>query len=261
MSPDKPGAGNILVVGATSGIARQLLRRLAAGEAGGGATPGLILAGREIDELNRLSADLSARYGCPVATRRYDAADLDAAPAFFADAAGALPGGLAGVVIAHGWLPDPAASRSDPATIRRLIDINYTSAVLLLESAAAYFEPLRRGWICGISSVAGDRGRQSNYPYGASKAAFSAYLQGLRNRLHRAGVSVLTVKPGFVDTAMTWGLINPRSPLNVEPDRVAGDIVRAIRRRRNVIYTPWFWRIILGVLGSIPEWLFKRLRT
>jgi short-subunit dehydrogenase len=132
--------------------------------------------------------------------------------------------------------------------------------VLLLEAAAAHLAERKSGYICAISSVAGDRGRRSNYPYGATKAGLSAYLQGLRSRLHPIGIPVLTVKPGFVDTAMIWGIVPPDSPLNAKPQRVARDIFRAIRRRRNVLYTPWFWRIIMGIVTRIPEFIFKRMK-
>jgi short-subunit dehydrogenase len=106
--------------------------------------------------------------------------------------------------------------------------------------------------------VAGDRGRASNYVYGASKAALSAYLDGLRNRLHASGVQVLSIKPGFVDTAMTRGKLKP-SRLLATPERVARDIDRALRRRQDVLYTPWFWRPIMAVIRGLPERIFKRL--
>ena len=149
-------------------------------------------------------------------------------------------------------------STSDEA--RRAIDLNFTSAVALLAPLASYLEGRRSGYLAAISSVAGDRGRQSNYTYGAAKAGLTAYLQGLRNRLYRSGVHVLTIKPGFVDTPMTRGLVNPNSPLVASPKRVARDIDRAIRRRRNTIYTPWFWRPIMLVVRLVPEFIFKRLK-
>ncbi len=116
------------------------------------------------------------------------------------------------------------------------------------------------GWIAVISSVAGDRGRQSNYVYGSAKGALSIYLQGLRNRLSRHGVHVLTIKPGYVDTPMIRGQAAAGSRLVATPERVAADIHRAIRRRRDVLYTPWFWRPIMLVVRSVPERIFKRLR-
>ncbi|QOV91959.1 SDR family NAD(P)-dependent oxidoreductase [Humisphaera borealis] len=263
--PDQPTTScNYLVVGATSGIARALVRQLADDSLRRGTACGFVLAGRDGDELERLAADLRTRAGAAVsavATCKFDAGAIDTIPAFFAEAAVALPGGLQELVLCHGWLPDAEGSKRDPAVMRQLIDVNYTSAVIVLELAAAHFERQGTGAITGISSVAGDRGRQSNYPYGASKAALSAYLQGLRNRLYHRGIPVLTVKPGFTDTAMTWGRISSDSPLNASPQRVAGHIARAMRRRRNVIYTPWFWRVIMLVFTSLPESIFKRLKT
>ena len=248
---------NYLVVGATAGIARALSRQLAASKR----DVGFVLAGRDTAELDRLAADLRTRYAVDVVVRTFDAGNLDSIPTFFADALTALPGGIDELLLCHGGLPDAGGSKRDPAVMRKLIEVNYTSAVILLEAAAAHFETRKRGAIVGISSVAGDRGRQSNYPYGATKAALSAYLQGLRNRLHPAGVPVLTVKPGFTDTAMTWGLIDPDGPLNASPDRVAASIIRSMKLRRNVVYVPWFWRGIMVAFKSLPEWLFKRLRT
>lgn len=252
---------NYLIVGATSGIAKAIARLLAAAGGDEDRRVGLILASRETEELDRLAADLRTRFGCATAVRRFDAGDLDAIPAFFTECTAALPGGLHELVLCHGWLPDAERAKHDPATMRRLVDINYTSAVILLELSAEHFEKQKDGAITAISSVAGDRGRQSNYPYGASKAGLTAYLQGLRNRLFHTGIPVLTVKPGFVDTGMTWGLIKPNSPLNAQPEKVAGAIVGAMRRRKDVIYAPWFWWGIMTVFTSVPERVFKRLKT
>jgi short-subunit dehydrogenase len=130
---------------------------------------------------------------------------------------------------------------------------------LLLEKFATMMESQRGGCLAAISSVAGDRGRQSNYIYGAAKAGLSTFLDGLRNRMFRVGVHVLSIKPGFVDTPMTLGKINPRSPLVASPDRVARDIDRALLRRENVLYTPWFWWPIMKVIRLVPEPIFKRL--
>ena len=116
------------------------------------------------------------------------------------------------------------------------------------------------GFIAVISSVAGDRGRQSNYLYGAAKGGLSVYLQGLRNRGKHCGVHVMTVKPGFVATQMTVGLVDPKSPLVAQPEQVAKDIVRGLKKRKNIVYSRWFWRYIMLMIRSIPEWIFKRLR-
>jgi short-subunit dehydrogenase len=139
-----------------------------------------------------------------------------------------------------------------------MIDVNYSSAVSVLEQAAVHFEEKKRGFVCAITSVAGDRGRQSNYLYGSTKAALNTYLQGLRHRLSKSGVDVLTVKPGFVDTRMTWGL--PGLFLVASPDKVAKDVCWAIRKRRNVTYTPWFWRGIMSIICAVPDFIFRRTK-
>ena len=144
--------------------------------------------------------------------------------------------------------------------IETLFRINLVSAAVILEQAADYFGRRGAGVIVALSSVAGDRGRQSNYLYGASKAGLTALLSGLRNRLHAKGVAVVTVKPGFVDTPMLYGRPLPASFLVASPDRVAADIVTAIERHRDVVYTPWYWRGIMAAIRLLPETLFKRLR-
>jgi short-subunit dehydrogenase len=243
-----------LILGASSGIGKAVARRLAIR-----GTP-LILAGRDAEDLERTAADLRVRYGVEAQPLPFDATDYDGHPAFFESCLSRLDGSLAGVVLCHGDMADQAEAQRDFALARRMIDVNFTSAVSVLERAAEYLQRRGGGYICGVSSVAGDRGRQSNYLYGSTKAALSAYLQGLRNRLARSGVAVVIVKPGFVDTAMTWGLLKPGSPLVADPDRVAADICRAIDRRRDQIYTPWFWRWIMLIIRGIPEPIFKRMK-
>ena len=170
------------------------------------------------------------------------------------------PDPIDGVILCYGSLPDQRQTEMAADDARRAIDVNFTSAVAILSPLASYLESRRSGYLAAISSVAGDRGRQSNYTYGAAKAGLTVYLQGLRNRLYRSGVHVLTIKPGFVDTPMTRGLLNPNSPLVASPARVARDIDRAIRRRRNTLYTPWFWRPIMFAIRMVPEPIFKRMK-
>lgn len=138
-----------------------------------------------------------------------------------------------------------------------MIDVNFTSYVSILEKAASYLEQERTGFIGVISSVAGDRGRQSNYIYGSSKGALSVYLQGLRNRLFSSGVHVATIKPGFVDTQMTYGLNGLF--LVAKPEDVAKRVYESIRKERDVIYVPGFWAVMMFIIKSIPERIFKRL--
>jgi short-subunit dehydrogenase len=247
-------AEKVLILGATSGIARALAHVMA--ERG----VELVLAGRRTEELGRDAADLRIRTNGKVEVEPFEALDFEGHEAFYRRAMAKAGGPFDGVVLAYGTMTDQDATEKDFAQARRTLDVNFTSAVSILTVVANEMEERRSGWIAAISSVAADRGRQSNYTYGASKAGLSVYLSGLRNRLHPSGVHVLEVKPGFVDTPMTQGLLDPSSPLVAAPETVARAIDRAIIARRNVVYTPWFWRGIMTTIRSIPESIFKRLK-
>jgi len=240
----------VLIVGATSAIAEATARRLAAeGDE-------LFLVARNMERLRSIADDLRLRYGARVETAAMEATD-HAAHTGLTDRVTATLGGLDTVVIAHGTLPDQKACEASFEETLREIEVNALSVISLLTCLANHFEEQGRGSLVVISSVAGDRGRGSNYVYGSSKAAVSTFLAGLRNRLHRAGVHVMTVKPGFVDTPMTRDF--PKGPLWASPDDIARGICRGIRRRRDVVYLPWFWRVIMRVIREIPEPVFKRL--
>jgi decaprenylphospho-beta-D-erythro-pentofuranosid-2-ulose 2-reductase len=243
-----------LILGATSGIARAVSHALAKRGCR------LVLAARNAGELERLATDLKIRHQAAVESVAFDALDFAGHAAFVQRSTKVFESGLDGVVLCYGYMVDQSLAQADFAEAQRTIDVNFTSAVSVLERLADYFSQRRAGVIAAISSVAGDRGRQTNYLYGASKAGLSAYLQGLRNRLFHAGVHVLTIKPGYVATAMTDGLVNPNSPLLATPEQVAHDIDRALRRRQNVLYTRWFWRPIMMIIRALPEPLFKRLK-
>jgi NAD(P)-dependent dehydrogenase (short-subunit alcohol dehydrogenase family) len=161
------------------------------------------------------------------------------------------------VVLAFGYLGDQLAAR-DFSVGEKVIAANFTGAASILSHCANYFETLQRGFIIGISSVAGDRGRQSNYVYGAAKGALSLYLQGLRNRLFSSGVRVITIKPGFVDTAMTYGL--PGLFLVASPQDIGERIASTPNKKPDVVYLPWFWRYIMLIIQHVPEPIFKRLK-
>jgi short-subunit dehydrogenase len=243
----------VLILGATSGIAKELSRVLAQRGCS------LVLAGRDAGELEKSAADLRVRFQVKADVEVFDALDYSGHAALV-DRCLSRPDPIDGVILCYGDLPDQRNTEISPDAARRAIDLNFTSAAAILSPFVNYLEGRRSGYLAAISSVAGDRGRQSNYTYGAAKAGLTAYLQGLRNRLYRSGVHVLTVKPGFVDTPMTHGILNPNSPLVASPARVARDIDRAIRRRRNTLYTPWFWRAIMLVIGMVPEPIFKRMK-
>jgi len=244
----------IAIFGTTSGIGRALAAAFAARGAR------LCLLGRNEDESRRIASDLNVRFGVDARTERFDAEAFDEHAALVGRVIERFGGGLDGAVVCHGAMFDQAEARGRVDLIRRTYDVNLTSAASVLEPIAAHMAERGEGWIAGVSSVAGDRGRQSNYLYGSAKAGLTAYLAGLRNRMHGHGVRVVTVKPGFVDTPMTHGLVDPDSPLVASPERVARDIDRAIRGRRSTVYTPWFWRGVMAIIRNIPEAVFKRLK-
>lgn len=165
--------------------------------------------------------------------------------------------GIDTVLIAHGTLSDQKACEQSYKITEQELRTNFLSVVSLLTSIANHFERQRHGCIAVITSVAGDRGRQSNYVYGTAKGALSIFLQGLRNRLCKSGVSVITIKPGFVDTPMTAGF--KKGLLFVDPGVIAKGIYKAIQKRKDVVYVPFFWRAIMAAIKSIPEFIFKKL--
>jgi len=242
----------VLILGANAGIGRALAVEFALHQYD------LILAGRDLEELQSLAADLALRHNVSTRAERVDVLDFDALESALAACAVPARDSLEGVVLCTGYLGDPEASKKDLGEARRILDTNFTGSVLALNVLANHFESKRTGFICALSSVAGDRGRQSNYLYGSAKGGLTTFLQGLRNRLYHSGVHVITVKPGFVDTRMVFG--KAKLPLVATPERVARDIYRAVIKRKNVVYVPWFWQWIMFMVGSIPEGLFKKLK-
>jgi hypothetical protein len=239
----------VLIVGATSAIAQATARRFAAeGDA-------LFLVGRDGSRLEEVAEDLEARGAARVATFVMDADDLDA-HAGMIDAAETELDGFDVALIAYGTLPDQSACQQQVALAVRAWHTNAVSPMALITRLIRRFESRRGGTLAVISSVAGDRGRKANYVYGSAKAALSTFLEGLRHRLHGSGVHVLTVKPGLVDTPMTASF--DKGALWSTPERVAQDIHQAIRRRRDVCYTPPFWGFVMLGIRTMPRWLFKR---
>ena len=241
----------VLLLGASSAIARSVAAALAAR----GCT--LCLAGRDLNDLRRASSDLKIRYGVVVSAEFFDAEDYDAHEGFLKTVLKSM-GGIDGVIIAFGYFGDQEKAACDFRVAKRLIDSNFTGAASILTHCSAYFEKQGSGFIVGISSVAGDRGRARNYVYGAAKGAVSLYLQGLRGRLSTAGVRVITVKLGFVDTAMTFGL--PGLFWVASPEYIGNRVTRVLHGSRDIVYLPWFWRYIMWVVRLIPERLFKRMK-
>ncbi len=244
-----PASPRILIVGATSAIAAALARRYAARGAR------LLLLGRRTEALQAEAADLRVRGAAEVQVRVFEAADTAAHGALLAEAF-QLWQGLDIAVVAHGVLPDQAAAQADTALALQAFDINARSVISVLNELAKHFEAQRAGVIGVFSSPAAQRGRASNYLYGAAKAAVDTCCSGLRHRLFRHGVRVLTILPGFVDTPMTAGFA--KGPLWARPARVAADIERALERRNGTLYTPWFWRWIMLIVRNLPQALFLR---
>ena len=243
---------SVLILGAASGIGRALAVEFCSH----GYDP--ILAGRDVAELQALASDLTLRYRVNAQVFDFDILDFDGVEARLAPCLAAAGDPLQGVVLCIGYMVDHETAFADLRETRRMLDTNFTGAALTLQILAQHFEGQRKGFICALSSVAGDRGRQSNYLYGAAKGGLTTFLQGLRNRLYHSGVQVITVKPGFVDTRMTYG--RPKLAMVAAPEAVARDIYHAMQKGKDVVYVPWFWRFIMLVVRLIPEGLFKKLR-
>ncbi len=243
---------SVVILGALSGVARYLADAFARqGFA-------VVLAGRDTQELELLARDLRVRHEITCCCLEFDALHFDGHSAFVQRCAEALDGMPGGVVLSFGYMAEQLDAQRDFAVARRMLDTNLTGAMSILEHFAGAFEERRCGFIAALSSVAGDRGRKLNYIYGASKAGLSVYLQGLRNRLHASGVQVTTIKPGFMDTPMTYGMKLPK-PLVAAPDAAARAMARAILKGRNIVYVPFFWQYIMWIIRSIPEWQFKKM--
>lgn len=242
---------NILIIGGSSAIATACARSWASANAR------LFLAGRHAGRLDAIAQDLRVRGAQAVFTHTLDMNDIAQHPAML-DACREALGSIDIVLIAHGTLADQALCERDVQAALHEFSTNALSTIALLTRLAGVFEAQQSGTIAVISSVAGDRGRASNYVYGAAKAAVTTFCEGLRARLFKAGVRVLTIKPGFVDTPMTAGLALP-GPLVAKPERVGADIVRAIAQGKDTLYTPWFWSAIMLVIRSLPRFVFKRV--
>lgn len=217
----------------------------------------LYLVARHPQRLRDVEADLLVRGAESVQTSILDVNDIASHEAIL-DSAWTSLGTIDVVLIAHGTLPDQEDCEQSTHIAMHEFATNAGSTIALLIPIANRMRAARRGTIAVISSVAGDRGRASNYLYGASKAAVSTFLSGLRQRLFRDGVSVLTIKPGFVDTPMTKSF--KKGALWATPDKVAKGIVSAVDRNKPVVYLPWFWQGIMLIIRIIPEFLFKRVR-
>ena len=239
----------VLVIGAASAIA-EATARIYAARAGR-----LFLVGRNGPRLQAIADDLRVRGASSVATHVLDVDDWQGHAAML-DAAAAALGGIDVALIAHGTLPDQAACDASVETAMAEFATNGTSTIALCAAIAPRLAA--QATLAVISSVAGDRGRGSNYLYGSAKAAVSTYTSGLRQRLGALGINVLTIKPGFVDTPMTSAF--KKGALWAKPDAIARGIVAAVDKRRGVAYLPWFWWGIMQIIKNIPESVFRKLK-
>jgi len=241
----------LLLLGATSDIAVAIARRF------GAAGYDIQLAARNSGRLRPLQTDLTIRHSVTCTIHEFDAAQPSTHSAFYTS----LPARPDVSICVFGYLGEQEKAESDWSECERILLVNYVGAVSILNIIANDYSSKGSGSIVGISSVAGERGRQSNYFYGSAKAGFTAYLSGLRNRLFHKGVPVLTVQPGFVHTKMTENMPLPGPAILVAtPEIVATAVYKATMGKKNVIYVKWFWRWIMLLIKSIPEPMFKKLK-
>ncbi len=240
----------IVIFGATSAIAKAVAR-LYAKEGNR-----LFLVGRNPEQTQTLASDLNVRGAKEVNYAIADLANIETHAALITTIKQTFPR-IDIALLAHGVLPNQAECNQDVEKTVDAMTVNFISPISLLTLLANEMQAQGAGVIAVISSVAGDRGRQSNYVYGAAKGGLSIFLQGLRNRLHVTGVAVVTIKPGFVDTPMTASF--KKGALWAKPEQVAKGIVKAIEKRRDEVYLPSFWKWVMFIIRQIPESLFKRL--
>ncbi len=240
----------VMIIGATSAIAHETAKCYAQEGAE------LFLVARSAAKLDDIGNDLKVRGARRIETFVLDVNDLERHEEMLDTAIAAL-NGIDAVLIAHGTLGDQQKCQQSVSETLKEFQTNCLSVISLLTLLANYFEQQHRGCIAVISSVAGDRGRQSNYVYGSSKAAVSAFLQGLRGRLAKANVAVVTIKPGFVDTPMTAHV--KKGLLFASAQTVGEGAYKAMKARKEVVYLPGFWRMIMLIVKSIPEQVFKKL--
>lgn len=243
----------VVILGGLSAIAQATARLYAAEGAA------LLLAARTQDRLDLVAADLKARGAAQVETVALDLESAaDQAPELLNEW-GAKLGGLDHVHVIYGYLGAQPEAQASPAELKRILGVNFTSAALWCEAAANYFRFRKRGSLVVVSSVAGDRGRQSNYAYGAAKGGIALFVQGLAHSLAGTGARAVAVKPGFVDTPMTDGM-NKSGALWAQPDQIAAVLRKAADKGPPIQYAPGLWRMIMLVIRSVPSFVFHKTK-
>jgi len=237
----------VLILGATSDIGFAIAKKFASEKYA------IQLASRNVDQLKTFQSDIEIRYGVDCSVHTIDAANFESHQSFY----NSLSPQPDVTIYVIGYMNDNEKVIRNWNETVKTINANYTGAVSILNIIAADYEEKQKGTIIGVSSVAGNRGRQSNYIYGSAKAAFTAYLSGLRNRLFHHKTHVMTVLPGFVYTKMTEHLQLPKL-LTATPEEVANEVYNGFKKRKNVVYVKWFWRWIMCIIRNIPESIFKK---
>jgi decaprenylphospho-beta-D-erythro-pentofuranosid-2-ulose 2-reductase len=237
----------VLVLGATSDIGFAIAKKFASQKYD------VQLAARNTDALKPFQSDIQIRFGVQCTLHAFDALNFESHHSFY-DQLTPKPDVTVYVI---GYMNENERVIGDWNETLQTINTNYTGAVSILNIVASDYATKQKGTIVGISSVAGNRGRQSNYIYGSSKAAFTAYLSGLRNKLFHSRVHVMTVLPGFVYTKMTEHLKLPK-PLTAQPEEVANAVYKGVMNKSDVIYVKWFWKWIMFTITSVPESIFKK---
>lgn len=242
------GSEKAVILGATSAVGQAIARRLATEKVA------LVLVARDVNKLESVIADISARAGITPQGIVADLADVSTHSDLIDSCHDA-----SSFWVLYGTLPDQELCEEDFSAATDALNTNFLSMASLLTHIANLLQPRGTGSIVVVSSVAGDRGRKSNYVYGSAKGALSIFCAGLRNRLHASHINLLTVKPGFIDTPMTANIEKKPGFLWVGPDVVARDVIHAWKRGKSVLYTPWFWQFIMLIIRLVPEPIFKRL--
>lgn len=240
---------SILILGATSDMAQAIAATFANHKFN------IVLAGRNMAELERIKTDLQIRYQVVVSFVPFEAEKTDTHLEFV----NTLPQLPKVTACVFGYLGEQEKAQLQWEEAQQIISVNYVGAVSILSHIANKYEAKKSGTIIGISSVAGERGRQSNYFYGSAKAGFTVFLDGLRNRLFKSNVHVMTVKPGFVNTKMTEGLPLPK-PVTAQPSQVGEAIYKAYLKKTNTLYVLWMWKWIMLIIRSVPESIFKKMK-
>ena len=243
---------SVVILGSTSGITLATAHEFARNGYA------LVLAARDDEENEILAADIRVRYQVPCHALHFDATAYDTHADFVLACQAALGTDPTGVLLGFGYMADQVVAQSDMGLVQQMVDANLTGAISILEQFGALFETRGSGFLGVLSSVAGERGKQTNYIYGATKAGLTCYLEGLRVRLFKANVTVTTIQPGFVDTKMTYGLPLP-GPLVASPAQAGRAIFKAVTAGKDEAYVLFFWRYIMMIIRAIPRWQFKKM--